>query len=193
MSASILRAAGIASGLAMLTVVGAWVGFVAPAHARVASARSQQAELERMLRDLDIDHTVPELSARLTSLRDLSQAIQERSTHALAQAELYGSMSSLAESHGLTIDRIDPRDTSAARPTKDQGPATASLTCTIALRGPFQQVLSFVNDIEHAQGLVRVVSARLQPAGDALEPACTLTLETRHVALAPAPRTENRP
>lgn len=193
MNKSIAKAAGIATGTAMATVVGAWVAFVAPARAKVASARAQQAELERTLRDVDIAHSVSELSARLSSLRRLSRVVQARAQRTLSQAELYGTLSALAETHGLAVDRLDPRDTGSAHPARGAGPAVSSLDCTIVLRGPFEQVLRFVNDAEGDPGLVRVVSARLQPAGDAAQPACILTLETRHVALASVPRTENTP
>lgn len=191
MSHRILKSAGIATGLGMAVVTAAWLGLVAPARAKVAAAQAQQAELTKTMEELAVARSATELAANLERLRVLSHAIAARAERPLSQAETYGALTSLAEAHSLTIDRLDPRDTSGARPSREGGPAAASLAYSIILRGPFTKVLCFMSDLERDPGLVRIVSARVQPAGDAQDPACTLTLETRHVSLVASTRSEN--
>ncbi len=182
----ILRRLAVETLVVGAVIAGGWFGLLKPLEARLATAnarqRSQETRIEAARQEEATRTASPEV--RLRELTARATEVDRQSRASGDPATLYDTLTGAAASHGVRIDRLDPkrRATSANRRPGSKTEIEA-VEYTIIAIGAFDAVSRFVSQLEHEIGLTRITAIRMAPRpGDSPEEV-TATIETSHYRL----------
>lgn len=167
-------------------IAGGWFGLLKPLEARLATAKARQAAQEVKIeaaRKEDASRAVPP-EARLRELTARAVEIDQQSKASGEPAMLYDTLTGAAASHGVRIDRLDPkRRATGANRRPGSKTEIETVEYTIIAIGTFDAVSRFVAQLEREIGLTRITALRVAPRPGDSPQGVTATIETSHFRL----------
>ncbi|GIK17868.1 MAG: hypothetical protein DYG93_04225 [Leptolyngbya sp. PLA2] len=167
-------------------IAGGWFGLLKPLEARLATAKAREASQELKIeaaRREDANRASPP-ETRLRELTARAVEIDRQSRASGEPAMLYDTLTGAAASHGVRIDRLDPkRRATTANRRPGSRTEIESVEYTIIAIGAFDAVARFVAQLEHEIGLTRITALRVAPRPGDSSQEVTATIETSHYRL----------
>jgi hypothetical protein len=168
--------------------IGAWYGLVSAPEGRLARARQQAAVARAELAAAQAgDGQAAGLPGETPdSLRKRATEIDRLSGRCSDASALYDVITSLAQSSGVRMERLQPRQVPrTADPRRVSGAQSAeALGYAIDATGSYEAVVRFVRAIQHEGLTTAIASIRLTPVpGDASGRTVTASIETLHFHL----------
>jgi hypothetical protein len=154
----------------MMTVAGTfasvamWSLFIKPMHRELAEKQQQLAAQQSRLDQAALERSRAEVDPAqlIDEFKSLAMRYEESWSLSADSAAVYAKFDELAGEAGVSIDRIEPSRTGAGFDMG--GGRVTQCGFVVELRGPYDQVLHFIELTQTRMGLTRVSSVRLNPA-----------------------------
>lgn len=148
--------------IACALLAGAVATISGPLRADLAEARSRLRALQRQAeRAVGVDPSETPQAEREADPDSRAEEIRRRSERAADAGALYDSIMRLAQTHGVRVDRLEPRN-QRGKETPDR--ATPSTTFAVTAAGAYDDIARFLQALESDTGFVTTVSLRMTPA-----------------------------
>lgn len=194
---------------AVAAAAAAYILLLAPAD---RSLRSARADLQAAYSKLSLADTPTLTPNALEALRARSRNIREnlaRASSVSVDADtLYAHLTSLAETHGVRIETLEPTlspqipqphdptihqpghaskttQISGGLPPDEHTTLTQRFLCTLSVVGPYTSVAKFIAAVEARSGLAIVRSVRLTPTEESGQQLTEAVIRTEHFAIVP--------
>jgi len=154
--------------------IGGWMMFV---QRKIVELQGLEAAVhEASAHVLQSDQgAVEHMAGQLQTVRSKMQAIEARNAFARDSSHLYGAVMSLAETHGVTVKRLDPDASKGTQADEDQPVHIARFS--LLGEGDYESVASFLGAIDRIQGYVRPLSLTLGPREGTIGPEVQIRYE----------------
>lgn len=164
----------IAHGLIIAAVViGGWIMFAQPKAQELADLETAIATTRAS--DVPLTQSgIEVLARRVEQVRDRISDVKRRNELARDSSNLYSEVMALGSKHGVLIERL--RSGAESR-TVAGGKATA-IRMDVTIRGDYESMARFLDDVISLPGFMRPVSLSVNPAqGDGREVAARMVCE----------------
>ncbi|MHC5002831.1 MAG: hypothetical protein ACYTJ0_06875 [Planctomycetota bacterium] len=149
----------IAQVIIILAVsIGGWMMFVEPAMRELSRLEGEIAGAATSAPAIS-QATVEMAAARIGEIREWVGEVRRRNVEAADSTTLYGKIMKLAADHGVVVRQLQPNTDDR---DGDEGPIEVS-RLEMTLEGGFEQVATFIDEIDGIGGFLRPSSLQLAP------------------------------
>lgn len=181
-----------------LACAGAWTLAIRPLHARLEGARADLASSTRQVEDLRrrLGSNGVNFHQAIHTISEHTSLIEQRCARSGDPSQVYDALGELARSHGVRVERIEPRKVpSSAIPAapksarvknsdEARGPSVDAFGYEIEATGSYADVARFVNAIERDAGMSKILAFTMSPIRDARgTPIVRASVQTAHFRL----------